>query len=174
MAIADLTAALPAPPAPNEASSADWADVEARIGTALPADYKAFVEVYGSGRIGGFVWIFNPFSKRETINLLVQADRQREILRELAQGGEAMPFPLFPEPGGLLPFGMTDNGDVLHWRTRGSPEEWSIVVNDARSPECSEHAPDLTRFLASVVTRREQCDMFPASFPPQAPAFEPM
>lgn len=173
MAIADLMSVLPPPTAPREAAPADWAAVEAALGTSLPADYRAYVEAYGSGKVGDFIWIFNPFSVRDNITLQVQVERQLSVLKELAEGGEVMPYPLFPAPGGLLPMGMTDNGDVLHWRTDGAPDEWTIVVNDARSPDCAAHAEDLTRFLARVLTRAETCSMFPEDFPPEAPAFEP-
>jgi hypothetical protein len=75
-----------------------------------------------------------PDSRHRTIDLLVQAPAQREVLNELASSGETIRYPVHPAPGGLLAVGMTDNGDVLHWRTVGPPEEWTIVVQEARGP----------------------------------------
>ncbi|GGC88842.1 SMI1/KNR4 family protein [Chelatococcus reniformis] len=173
MAFADIETVMPPPTAAIEAAPADWLRVETELGTALPSDYKAYIEAYGSGRIADFIWIFNPFTKRENINLLTQVPRQINVLRELADGGAPQPFPLFPAPAGLLPVGMTDNGDVILWLTVGSPDEWTVVINDSRSPEYAAHRRDLTGFLAGVLTGQEPCPIFPDSFPHSAVAFAP-
>ena len=34
---------------------------------------------------------------------------------------ERLPLPPFPEQGGVLPLGRTDNGDELYWVTQGPP-----------------------------------------------------
>lgn len=120
MAIGDLVAVMPTPNVPFEASSADaWASVEARLGTSLPDDYKEFIGLYGSGRIANFLWIFNPFSSNKNLNLEQQIELQSSVLGELESYGEKNPYKSFPAPGGVLPFGITDNGDVVFWRTAG-------------------------------------------------------
>lgn len=173
MAIEDLIAKMPPPEAPLEARGATWASVEDTIGTVLPGDYKAYIERYGSGRINGFVWIFNPFSSRQGINLVNQISVQLGALKTLAQDfGEQCPYPLFPENGGLLPLGMTDNGDVIHWLTKGKSSDWKIVVNEARGPRYEEFDGDLTSFLRKILTRDSQCSLLPRSFPQGTPIFE--
>lgn len=102
-------------------SEGDWAGVEARLGTVLPDDYKDFLREYGSGSIGQFLWIFNPFSKNENLNLERQAGLQAAVLRELSSYGEIIPYKIFPEGGGIMPFGITDNGDVLFGKLTGFP-----------------------------------------------------
>jgi hypothetical protein len=62
--------------------------------------------------------------------------------------GAFLPYPLFPEAGGLLPVAITDNGDTIHWLTNGPPDEWTIVVQDSRAPECEAYDMAFTDFLA--------------------------
>jgi hypothetical protein len=52
-----------------------WAEVEAALGTGLPRDFKAFTEVYGSGTVDDFLYLFNPFTQGQDGNLLVEKDR---------------------------------------------------------------------------------------------------
>lgn len=173
MPIEDLINIMPPPQAPIESHGQTWANVEGAIGTLLPTDYKAFIENYGSGRINAFVWIFNPFSNRPAINLVNQVSAQLNALKTLANDfGEKCPYALFPENGGLLPLGMTDNGDVIHWLTKGKPDEWRIVVNEARGPRYEEFDSDLTSFLRKILTHASQCSLLPRSFPQGTPSFE--
>jgi len=173
MAINDLITLMPPPEAPIEAGGATWASVESAVGSVLPIDYKEFIEKYGTGRINGFVWIFNPFSSRQGINLVNQLSVQINALKTLAQDfGEQCPYPLFPEDGGLLPAGITDNGDVIHWLTKGEPNAWKIVVNEARGPRYEEFDSDLTSFLNEILTRGAHCSLLPRIFPEGRPTFE--
>lgn len=40
---------------------------------------------------------------------------------------EKCPYPFYPEPGGLLPWAGTDNGDRVCWLTEGQPDGWTVV-----------------------------------------------
>ena len=132
-----------------------WEKVEERLGLGLPTDYKEFITLYGSGRISKFVWIFNPLSKRKNINLFEQVERQLSALRTLSsEFREQCPYKLFPASGGLLPVGLTDNGDVLHWLTSESPSNWSVVVNASRGPEYQRFDHSLSTFLVRILTRK--------------------
>src|SRR5436305_4529450 len=42
-------------------SKGDWNQVEADLERQLPEDFKAFISAYGSGSIGSFLSIVNPF-----------------------------------------------------------------------------------------------------------------
>lgn len=172
MTIERLTALLP-PPAARHDVAPDWTAIEARLGTPLPPDYRAFVDRYGAGRIAGFLWIFVPDAPAETIDLVVQSQAQAEVLDDLKASGETIEEQAFPAPGGLLPAGMSDNGDVIHWRTVGAPDAWTIVVQEARGPVFVAHDTDLTGFLAGVLDRSIRCPAFPDDFPPDRLDFEP-
>jgi SMI1-KNR4 cell-wall len=173
MIIDDLMEIMPPPQAPVEASGISWLAIEENAATELPQDYKSFIETYGSGCVAAFLYIFNPVSSRETINLLKQIPRQLWALEVLAeQFGERHPCPLFPPLGGLLPFGITDNGDVLHWLTSGKPVDWQVVVNESRGPRYELYSSDMTTFLLRLLTRSLRCPIFPDDFPPTRISFE--
>ena len=172
MTIERLSTVLPPPGDDRRPSTTDWTAVEAALGTSLPGDYRAFVERYGVGRIAGFLWVFVPGASHDTVDLLAQVAVQREVLCELAASGETIPFASYPEPGGLLAVGMTDNGNVLHWNTTGLTDDWTIVVQEARGPFFTSTDQDLTGFLAGVLDRTVRCPAFPDDFPNDAIAFE--
>ncbi|MCI0662085.1 MAG: SMI1/KNR4 family protein, partial [Acidobacteria bacterium] len=72
---------------------------------------------------------------------------------------------------GLLPFAMTDNGDVLHWDTLGMPEDWTVIVNEARAPEYDEFESNFTDFLYGILTETVMCSIFPSGFPSKVVVF---
>lgn len=171
MSIESLSRVLPPPAVPTE-TFGRWDEVENTLGTELPSDYKDFIRSYGSGTIGQFLSIFNPFSRHRGLNLLEQSKQQLEALRTLhVDFGEPNPYPLHPTPGGLLPVAITDNGDVVHWLTNNEPSEWSIVVNEARSPDYENFEYDLTTFLERLLTKSITCRAFPISAFDKEPTF---
>jgi hypothetical protein len=68
---------------------------------------------------------------------------------------------------------MTDNGDVLYWKTEGDPDEWRVVIFDPRESQQFEFPGGMTEFLAAVLTRRVECRAFPRDFPSASPVFDP-
>jgi len=123
MSFIDLLAVAP-PPVPRAAAAAyEWLDVEREVGTPLPSDYKAFIDRYGLGKLCDFIVVFMPSHENLHVNLSIQIRQKLDVLQELAsEWGEELPYSLFPARGGLLPFGATDNGDILYWLTSGSPD----------------------------------------------------
>lgn len=176
MSLDSLLGVLSPPPNPVEVPRAeDWSSVETQLGK-LPDDYKAFVERFGTGTINGFMYVLNPASKNRYLNLVREMEPILGALRELRESGEPCPYPLHPEPGGLLPFGKTDNGDALFWLTQGEADVWTVVVNAARDATYETFECDATDFLAGVLTRHLRCSVFhdsfltgPATFAPVSP-----
>jgi hypothetical protein len=166
-ALERLARLLPLPVSPVEAPSiSDLADVELRLGLPLPMDYKRFIQRYGSGTIDAFLWVLNPSSANESIRLPDSSDRQLGILRWLReQGTESIPHPIYPEPGGLLLWAETANGDCLYWRTVGPPDDWRIAINESRAPNWHDHAGPMTAVLADLLDRTVSVEFFPDSFP---------
>lgn len=176
MSIEQLSAVLTPPPSPVETPrhAEDWAAAEAELGTPLPADYKAFVERYGTGAVDDFLWVFNPFSANEHVNLVSGGRTRLDGLRSLRDEFDVeIGHELFPAAGGLLPFGATDNGDVLFWEAAGEPETWTVIVRDARAPEYERFGSNMTGFLHDILSRKEVCGIFPESFPDEHPVFTP-
>lgn len=132
-ALAKLVALVPPPKSPT-AAKGDFAKVEADLGTPLPSDWKALVETYGYGSFVSFLHLWSPFF--EACTMVAQAKGALDADRTLAKmSKKAVPFTLFPDPDGALPFASTDNGDVLYWLTWGAPNEWPVAVWNARSGE---------------------------------------
>ena len=164
-AIARLTALVPPPAEPVETGEAGrWGEVEAALGTALPSDYKALIGTYGSGRFGDFLYLFNPFAPSGDGNL---ADEKDAVLADYAESRakfpERYPLPPFPEPGGVLPLGRTDNGDELYWITEGEPDAWPVALFGSRESEHERHEGGVASFLTACAEGRLETAIMPRS-----------
>jgi hypothetical protein len=143
---------LPPPAEPLEAAPPDgWAEVEAALGTGLPDDFKAFTELYGSGKVDDFLYLFNPVAEGQDGNLLFEKDRMLAAYAETrAKFPARLPLPPFPEEGGVLPLGRTDNGDELYWVTGGDPGGWPVALLESRAARQEVHRMPVTGFLAAL------------------------
>jgi hypothetical protein len=172
-----LRALAPPPDTPLEAGTPeDWPTVEAQLGTCLPEDYKRFTNLYGSGKFDDFLYLFNPFAAPDSGgNLVTERDRVLAGYRELrAKFPGRFPLPPFPEPGGLLPLGRSDNGNQLYWVTEGDPDGWGIALFDGRGSRYERFPPPVTGFLAGLLAGELRTTLLPAGFLDQPKhAFEP-
>ena len=142
---------LPPPAEPVEPGRPDgWAAVETTLGTRLPADFKAFTELYGSGTVDDFLYLFNPFASGQGGNLLDEKDWVLAAYRQTrARFPELLPLPPFPEVGGVLPLGRTDNGDELYWVTEGDADSWPVALLESRAALQELHRMPVAGFLAA-------------------------
>jgi len=167
---------LQPPLKPQEVTATDdWEAIEKQLSTPLPEDYKSFVRTYGTGTINRFIVVFNPFSANKFVNLVERGRLELQALASLAADfPQYYPLLLYPSPGGLLPFAATDNGDIIHWRTIGTPEQWTVTVGESRGPKYYDFCGQMTDFLEALLTRSIECDVLPRSFPSHRPVFEPL
>ena len=154
---------LPPPADPVEPGQPDsWAEIEEDLGTGLPRDYKAFTELYGSGKVDDFLYLFNPFTAGQDGNLLAEKDRVLEGYRQTrARFPERLPLPAFPDPGGVLPLGRTDNGDELYWVTEGDPDGWPVALLESRAALQEVHRMPVTGFLAALAANQVTSRILP-------------
>ena len=147
---------LPPPADPVEPGRPEgWAEVEAALRTGLPSDFKAFTELYGSGTVDDFLYLFNPFAAGPDGNLLAEKDRVLAGYRQTrARFPERLPMPPFPDPGGVLPLGRTDNGDELYWVTQGDPDGWPVALLESRAARQEVHPMPVTEFLAALAANQ--------------------
>jgi hypothetical protein len=167
---------LPRPVSPSPAASRpDWQAIEKQL-CPLPESYKEFIDHYGLGRIDRFLIVYSPTATDKYLNLSARGQIDLDALRELRSkhGAREVPYALYPEPNGLLPFGIDENGDGLYWLTEGPPDQWPIVVNEGRAPEYVRFDATLTEFLAGILSRTLHCEIFPDDFPSDAPTFTPL
>jgi hypothetical protein len=117
---------LPPPTSPHGLDRT-WAAVEREIGVALPDDYKAFIDLYGTGQVSSaegwtVIWnfrdvsLFGP-SLREVLNGTQSVPTfYRQVVNKSEWPG---PYLIYPEPGGLL--------HNLNWLMTGQPNRWDVV-----------------------------------------------
>lgn len=149
-ALAELRRVLPPPRRPYQAEG-DWDAVEAALGTRLPADYKAFIGVYGSGAVNHCLDIASPWALGSDI---------RRRWEEWASCYDDwlpyrdVPYPRFPQPGGLLPFGTLGDVHTLNWRTIGGPDQWVFVYHSFEEGFVEIKGLSAVEFVLEVVTQR--------------------
>jgi hypothetical protein len=172
MTIENLIKAVPPPLTPIEAFKGPWDEVEAELGTALPPDYKDFVRLYGSGYFMQFLGVAVPRSRNPNTRLESHVPGVSESFRGFITF-EDVSYAVWPTPGGLVPFGTTDNGDDLFWLSNGAPSEWRVVVFGRGLLRFEAFDCDLTDFLAGLATGAILPEDFPGDLLPCDRLFQP-
>jgi hypothetical protein len=133
----------------------EWRAAEKRINLELPTDYRDFILAYGTGLFARFYGVYNPFSKNEYVNLELSLKRACDAQREIkAQFPNEVPYLIYPERPGLLPWGRDDNGNDYFWLTDGPPDSWKVVSCENRGEGFREYGRTMTEFLCEVLTRK--------------------
>jgi hypothetical protein len=171
MSIQALLEVAPPPLTPFEAFAGPWEPIEAELGTALPQDYKDFVRLYGAGYFMEFLGVSVPRSKNPNTRFESEVGL---ICGTFADwDDEELPYPMWPDPGGLIPFGGTDNGDYLFWLPQGAPDDWGVVVWDRGMQQFEALNCRLTDFLAGLATGNVVPQEFPDNLLPCDQMFQP-
>ena len=153
-----LLEVLSPPEEPLESGdTVQWQQFEATTGLMLPDDYKAFINTFGTGHIEAVIFPYNPFCQRSRLKAYYDYRtwlQEVTAIKEMKHmfGEDVFPFPTYPDPGGLLPWGTTDTGDRLLWQTAAQTEQWSIVLNEARSSNFETFHGSMTNFLCGLLT----------------------
>ncbi|MFI8324627.1 SMI1/KNR4 family protein [Streptomyces sp. NPDC085529] len=142
-----LTALVPPPPEPY-LGERDWTWVHERLGTRLPAEYVRLTETYGGGVWCDWLRVKLPLGTGE-YDLVAWAHWCTDNYRGLrANFPDRHPLAAWPEPGGLLPFASSIDGDQLCWLTEGDdPDAWPLIV----FPRHDRQGPPLTGTLTEVL-----------------------
>lgn len=163
MSINSLTKIMPPPVNPVDSGAGmQWPSIDK--GIEFPQDYVDFINNYGTGRIGEFLLIFNPFSGKEDLNFFEQFNMVLEDLRYLIESdSEYYNYPLYPTEGGLIPFGVTDNGDYLFWvfDSKKISNLWKVAIVAARSPEIEYLPWGMLEFIKEIATGEFKPNSFP-------------
>lgn len=162
------------PSFPNESGIGNiWPSIDKGLG--FPKDYIAFINGYGTGRIADFMAIFNPFSKNQDLNFFEQKKIIIDDLNYLNnEDPECFKYNLYPDVDGLLPIGVTDNGDYIFWVVSdlGNSDAWGTAIIASRSPDVEYFDENITSLLAGLLSRRIMSGSLPNSFPPKKITFE--
>jgi SMI1-KNR4 cell-wall len=149
MAVADVTALIPSPAFPNQVGSLDeWRAVERELGVTLPLDFREFVFTYGTGQLGRFYSVWNPFWGSEFVQQVrLICGYERESQQQFPQ---YFPYSIYPESPGFLPWGSDDNGNYYGWLTEGPPDRWPVLSNEVRGGGYRLHRCTMTEYLGGV------------------------
>lgn len=159
------------PPAVPMDGHGDWAVAETALGLGLPDDFKALVRRYGRGEFCDLLFTYPPFGQRALIDYVARLDDERMVRDEFP---ENYPYPLYPEPGGLLIWGGTSNGHHLCWLTGGAPDDWPVVVWQPRDGDNYElYRMGAVAFIEGWLSGRLARPPFPAVFTEVAQWFDP-
>jgi hypothetical protein len=156
--IEQLTELTPPPAVPHGATG-DWDAVESELGLALPADFKAAIELYGAGYFAEFITLLTPFGPDLLRPLARRLLTDEQSFR--AAHPDRCPYPFYPEFGGLLPWAGTDNGDRLCWLTAGEPDTWTTVAWNPRGWYYEAFDMGAVEFLCGWLTGRVSTTVFP-------------
>ncbi len=163
MLIDELVETAPPPASPVDRGSDDkWGAVTEYFGKTLPMDYMAFIDRYGTVVLNDLLRIFNPFAREEHQNLINRFPYLLSILSgNKEEAPELCPYPLMFEPGGLLPWGDTVDGDIFCWTTSGMSGRWKIVVLN-RYDEPQEFDHSMVAFLLATLRGEIECSAIPS------------
>ncbi|MFE8991258.1 SMI1/KNR4 family protein [Streptomyces collinus] len=161
MIVLDVLVRLCPPPAESP-PPVDWALAESDLGTALPADYKQLVEIYGDGIFDETIWLLAPYSAYDDCDLHAQRTEREEILADLWEF-EDKPAGLQEAGAWVLPWAFEEGtGAFLYWLARPgqSPDDWTVLYNEGRGPLWEHHDMGCLAFLLAVLTGTAETEYF--------------
>jgi hypothetical protein len=153
MALAVVTGLVPPPARPSGVGTLEqWRAAERELDLVFPTDYREFVFAYGTGTFATEYSVYSPFWGAEYfdhVRYLCQIEREFRV-----EFPNRVPYPVWPEPGGVFPWGSDQNGNYYLWLTDGPPDLWQVVTNEPRGHGYREHDCTMTEYLAGVMLGR--------------------
>ncbi|MFI7673813.1 SMI1/KNR4 family protein [Actinophytocola sp. NPDC049390] len=149
-----------------------WDEIERSLGLRLPDDYKEIVGKFPVGHFQGFLRVLRPGDRGgEPSEYLGYYSHRLDDMRSWqADESERFPYPVFPESGGLIPWGETTRGDLFFWLTDLiDPNSWPVIVTDYEFSSWQKVSKGLAGFLCDVVTGRFDGQSYGADSASNAP-----
>ncbi|MBY8860397.1 SMI1/KNR4 family protein [Nocardia sp. CA2R105] len=139
-----------------EAVPPPWDDIESACGVRLPSDYRDFIDYYGNGRVGE-LYVLYPASRRINgeVRLTSLIDNARDLVANevFDYDDDGNPLAGYPEPGGLLQWGGSTNGDMFFWVTEGEdPDGWTVLAHLHGPGIWARYDGNMADFLTGLVT----------------------
>ncbi|MFC9325677.1 hypothetical protein [Kitasatospora sp. NPDC057015] len=139
----------------TRARTVDWAAAEARIGTALPGDYKQLAEVFGYGAFDGYLQLHLPGAGSTSGDIVLYAEWLGEWAGAHA-GDLWKPYGVYPVPGGLLQWAASETADRFYWLTEGpDPDRWPVLASDETHDSWERFDGTTAEFVHRMLTDRQ-------------------
>ncbi|WP_405907036.1 hypothetical protein OG742_17245 [Streptomyces sp. NBC_00828] len=172
----DELQALLGEPADRQPNPDHWNEVEQHVGSALPGDFKTFLNVYGSGVISGELVVFHPRGSSPLLERMCKTHQTFTERRDrsLNRGGsEHVPYAFHPEPGGLISWGYDYSGDEHFFLPCDpDPDQWKIVTM-VHEEGCETFDGPFSSFALSFVRRLLDVDRYHGIEPEALEFLEP-
>ena len=157
-------------------SEYQWDEVERSLGLGLPDDYKEIVSRFPTGHFQGFLRVLRPGDRGGAPSeyLGYYSHRLDDMRVWRADEPGRFPYPIFPESGGLIPWGETIRGDLFFWLTDlPDPNSWPVIVTDYEFSNWKKVSKGLAGFLCDVVTGRFDGQPYGADSASNTPWYRP-
>lgn len=138
-----------------------WEDLFERLGTQLPTEYVALMDRYGAGYWSQWLRFYTPLRTNDrgfAYHATQVLDGYRSLRAEFPQYN---PLPVWPEPGGFLPFANSIDGDQIGWLTEGDPDRWPLIVSPRHADQGPPLPNNLTHTLLEWLRGRLATEGFP-------------
>lgn len=129
-------------PPPARPPAGDWSSVESALHRELPADYKALVDVYGSGAFCGSIELLVPAGVRKAYDIVAYNDGRSDFAAEIWEEEDEQPEEFSDDLGyELIAWAKTIDGDTLNWLAHSdqSPDSWRTLLVSRDVAEAWEH-----------------------------------
>jgi len=161
-----------------------WEEVEQVFDLEFPADYKQWCAEYPSLVIDEYLTVQNLLeasAARDQDLAIEMSGLLRECTRAVNGGfrhrandevitDDAERLTFFPEPCGVLVVGVSDNNELLCWRTTPTSTAWTIVATDNKYWNWWDSGSGFSAALAGILSGRTICPEFAEDFPDRSSA----
>ena len=145
----------------------NWTSINKRLGFRLPTDYMRLVDTYGAGQFDTYLWLLEPDCSEVNCDLFEAISEHEEALEYLWSEGEAPPPQLAASGGRMIPWGRTDNGEVLYWLTQLDidSDDWTVMINEARGDAWEHYKMSCSTFLSQALSGTIKSNILWSRFP---------
>jgi hypothetical protein len=142
-----------------------WNQSYDEIGLRFPSEYRDFIDYYGQISLNDELHIHGPAVEPSQpgvpggfpgfLHCATDPCGFPGFLAQIFASGDRdkCPYPVYPEPGGLLNWANNGNGDHCFWLVEGAdPDRWPIVVVYRADLEWERFDAGTAEFLLAVAT----------------------
>ncbi|MFE9173324.1 SMI1/KNR4 family protein [Streptomyces kebangsaanensis] len=112
----------------------EWAAIETRLGTQLPADYRDLCQTFGTGEFCDYLTVYASAGGAASELADSQETNRRITVEHPVVVNGYLPYGLYQpgEQGGILQWGASIQGDEFAWLVDSStaPETWPVLARD--------------------------------------------